>query len=369
MATVTLTITDSDATSADLVNAMGRTDATAGMAAIENQLASILCGARRGRVRCVCGAADTTYVMGPATGVSAVLTVDLPDSAAQIDGIFTHPASHPQAGITEVQRFLAGAAAGVFDATVGVNINSGAFEVTYDEGQGATAAARTDYSYLAATSANYYEGASGVGPKLTGGAATVGVLFRPTSLSLTAEHALIRMHTAATRGYYFQLYDGSNSRSQIRIMDSTTARLEINTHTLTLNALHAFCFVMDTNGGNYEATTYLDSNTPASAAVAWTANYTPPTTEQLHIGKLSSGSAAEGGVVAVVVANATALNTTQIDTWMTQVKAGGSLAFPTGTTHLWDAVDAGATWVDQVSSVSLAKVGSPTVSSFTATHA
>lgn len=366
MATLTVTITDSDASSADLVNAIGRKDETAGMAAIATQLSAIVSGSRRGRVRIQTASIDRTFAMGPASGTSATITFGVRESSAQLAGLLTHPAAHPHAAISELIRFVDAVAGGAIDATVTCNVASGAFSAVYDEGFGAK---RTQYAYIQSPASSYYIGAAGAGPNLTAGAGSIGVLFRPTTVPNVNEHIGIQKITTGTRGYRFQLRVGSNVQVQARIEDGTTNRLHQNNSTITAGKLHAFAMVMSTNGGNYELVTYRDNNTPINTAISWTAAYAPPTTEQLLIANSSPGTVAEGGIVAVVVANATAMTPTQIATWMSAVKAGGSLSFPTGTTHLWDAADAAATWVDSIAGVSLSKVGTPTVVDFTADHA
>jgi hypothetical protein len=134
---------------------------------------------------------------------------------------------------------------------------------------------------------------------------------------------------------------------------------------MTQNVLHRWVFVFDTvTGSDYKVSYYLDG-TSAGADDTFT-GYTAPTTETPIIGKLNAGTTVELEIAAVIIANATALSSAQVSAWDTQVTGGGSLSFPTGTTHLWDADDAGATWVDQEASVSLAEQGTVSTVTFTA---
>lgn len=143
MTTLTVTVTDSDASSADLVNAIGRKDAGAGMRAIYNQLNAITAGARQGRVRIQYGSVDRTFAKGPATGTSATLTLTVPETDAQLAGKLTQPPGAGNGGLIELLNYWQTINVGAARATVAVNVASGAFTATYDKGNGAAAAAAT----------------------------------------------------------------------------------------------------------------------------------------------------------------------------------------------------------------------------------
>jgi len=135
MPTITLTLTDSKGSAADLSNAIFRKDAFAGMQAIRNFITAVQSGNRLGRIRVQSGSIDRTFSNGPTGGNSATVTITVSETANQIAARLTAPAADGQRGMTEVLNLLSEYDCGTTNATIAVS--SGSSSATYDEGRGA----------------------------------------------------------------------------------------------------------------------------------------------------------------------------------------------------------------------------------------
>lgn len=187
-----------------------------------------------------------------------------------------------------------------------------------------------------------------------------GAVFRCDTASLARDQTFVDNWISGTGGYRLRLA-ASVTRAQATAVSSAPANVtESNNLTIANGSCYTLLAVLGGGGLSIYRNGVL-----MSAAQAVTGYTAPTASARPEIGKNQTG-AGEVSIMGVVVADATALDATAALAWHNNVVATLTYGFASGTTHLWDARDVGAsTWVDQVAGVSLSKVSTPATETFT----
>lgn len=204
---------------------------------------------------------------------------------------------------------------------------------------------------------NFYSVAAS-GPALATTCA-IGVVYRKITAGNILREYRIHRFTTGVRGYRYQpVMDGVTSRTTTTMVSGAPANVaEQNTYSPTQNKVQRMLFTRTASG-----LTHYRNGALMSAATA-IVGYTAPTTENFEI--IATAATDEVEIVSISIADTSDMDAAAALAWDNQVKAGGSRRVPNATHH-WEASEAGATWVDQISGLSLTRSGSPVVRTFTA---
>ncbi len=125
-------------------------------------------------------------------------------------------------------------------------------------------------------------------------------------------------------------------------------------------------FVIATGGGSAQAYRQGAASGASDPGTMIAANGTAA----MHVGRRQAvgNPVPNVTIVGVAACNNTALSAGQVAAWYASIQSARTIvAPPTGGTHLWTAIDAGATWVDRIGGVSLTRTGAPARVSFVPT--
>ena len=211
----------------------------------------------------------------------------------------------------------------------------------------------TDWSAL-----NYYQGANGAGPTAPATGFTVGVVYAVAADNVGSDRALCGQRIAAGTTGWFQAAHQTHGYAYAHPLNVSYAS--------TYAANKAYFDVMVVTAENkillYRNGGTLDAASSPGTYVA------PGGTDAVTVGSLKAGVAPATGIAIIgfAVCNSLIMSAGQVGAWYTLVNAAGTIVrAASGTTHLWDAYDAGATWVDRIAGISLTRNGSLTSAAFT----
>lgn len=177
--------------------------------------------------------------------------------------------------------------------------------------------------------------------------------------TVVTDISLIEKWTTAARGYRLRLQGGAE-RVSATVVDgalANQAKLQATSPAFVAKGIYTVGFVL--SGGNLQL---YENGAAIGTALAVTGYTAATSTDLLSVGL--PASFAQIGIAAIVMAGATAVSSGDIATWDANVRAGLGYAFTSGTTNLWDAKQAGATWTDSVGGLVLTRVGQPQVNQY-----